>query len=231
MDTKSTGVIVEEYSQSEDCGKLFAAMASAQAVMGRADKDGKNPHYRSRYATLTSVIEAVRPVLAEHRLCVMQHAHGPPQNNGMVRLTTVIGHESGQWTRSVCSVPIGKRNDSHALGSAISYLRRYALASVACLVQDDDDGNQVSHVQRKSTPAPARSAAPAMSAKELEQRINDCEVSMPELLGWCEAHGKGDPRSYPRAKQAQLLAWLEKGGSNAVQQWAIDNALGGGGEG
>ena len=216
------------YEQSEHVNELYKALASAQAVLGRADKDGKNPHYRSRYATLTSVIEAVRPVFAEHGLSIMQHPH---HNDGMVQLTTVIGHASGQWTRSVCSVPIGKRNDSHALGSAISYLRRYALASVACLVQDDDDGNQVSHVQRKSTPAPARAAAPALSAKELEVRVNDCEVSMPELLGWCEAHGKGDPRSYPRAKQAQLLAWLEKGGSNAVQQWAIDNALGGGGEG
>ena len=216
------------YEQSEHVNELYKALASAQAVLGRADKDGKNPHYRSRYATLTSVIEAVRPVFAEHGLSIMQHPH---HNDGMVQLTTIIGHASGQWTRSVCSVPIGKRNDSHALGSAISYLRRYALASVACLVQDDDDGNQVSHVQRKSTPAPARTAAPAMSAKQLEGRINDCEVSMPELLGWCEAHGKGDPRSYPRAKQAQLLAWLEKGGSNAVQQWAIDNALGGGGEG
>ena len=216
------------YEQSEHVNELYKALASAQAVLGRADKDGKNPHYRSRYATLTSVIEAVRPVFAEHGLSIMQHPH---HNDGMVQLTTIIGHASGQWTRSVCSVPIGKRNDSHALGSAISYLRRYALASVACLVQDDDDGNQVSHVQRKSTPAPARTAAPAMSAKQLEVRINDCEVSMPELLGWCEAHGKGDPRSYPRAKQAQLLAWLEKGGSNAVQQWAIDNALGGGGEG
>ena len=216
------------YEQSEHVNELYKALASAQAVLGRADKDGKNPHYRSRYATLTSVIEAVRPVFAEHGLSIMQHPH---HNDGMVQLTTIIGHASGQWTRSVCSVPIGKRNDSHALGSAISYLRRYALASVACLVQDDDDGNQVSHVQRKSTPAPARTTAPAMSAKQLEVRSNDCEVSMPELLGWCEAHGKGDPRSYPRAKQAQLLAWLEKGGSNAVQQWAIDNALGGGGEG
>lgn len=216
------------YEQSEHVNELYKALASAQAVLGRADKDGKNPHYRSRYATLTSVIEAVRPVFAEHGLSIMQHPH---HNDGMVQLTTIIGHASGQWTRSVCSVPIGKRNDSHALGSAISYLRRYALASVACLVQDDDDGNRVSHVQRKTSPAPQQTAAPAMSAKELEARVKDCEVSMPELLGWCWEHGKGDPRSYPRAKQAQLLAWLEKGGSTAVQQWAIDNALGGGGEG
>jgi hypothetical protein len=212
------------YEQSEQVNELYKALAAAQAVLGRADKDGKNPHYRSRYATLTSVIEAVRPVFAEHGLSIMQHPH---HNDGMVQLTTIIGHASGQWARSVCSVPIGKRNDSHALGSAISYLRRYALASVACLVQDDDDGNQVSHVQRKSAPKPAPAPAPPMSAQAFKDAVADVEITIEELLGWCEAHGKGDPREYPLSKQRMLFSWLEKK-SKVVQQWAIDNALGGG---
>ena len=225
---------LEEYEQSENCGKLFGAMAAAQAVLGRADKDGKNPHYRSRYATLTSVIEAVRPVLAEYKLCIMQHPHGSaPSKDGMVRLTTVIGHESGQWVRAVSSVTIGKKADSHAFGSCVSYLRRYSLASVTCLVQDDDDGNQVSHVQRRrAAPQPATPAAsPPMPAAEFNVRLKDVEVTLPELLGWCEAHNKGDPRTYARGRQLQMLAWLEKGGDKSVQQWAIDNALAGGGEG
>lgn len=219
-------VTLEEYAQSEDCGKLFGAMAAAQAVMGRADRDGKNPHYRSRYATLTSVIEAVRPVLAEHKLCIMQHPHGSaPTQAGIVKLTTVIGHESGQWVRSVSSVPIGKRNDSHAFGSCVSYLRRYSLASVACLVQDDDDGNHASHVQRQRPPQPV---TPALGRAALVREVEENDVTYDELLGWCEAHGKGDPVTYTRARQQQLVAWLSKGGEQAVQQWAIDNALAGG---
>ena len=218
------------FEQSDQVNELYKALAQAQAVLGRADKDGKNPHYRSRYATLTSVIEAVRPVFAEHGLSIMQHPH---YDDGTVFLTTVIGHTSGQWTRSVAGVPIGKKADSHAFGSCVSYLRRYSLASVACLVQDDDDGNQVSHVQRrKAAPQPATPAAsPPMPAAEFNVRLKDVEVTLPELLGWCEAHNKGDPRTYARGRQLQMLAWLEKGGDRAVQQWAIDNALAGGGEG
>jgi len=210
------------YAQSEAVDQVFKALAEAQSVLGRADKDGKNPHYRSRYATLTSVIEAVRPVFAEHGLSIQQHPH---HSDGMVQLTTIIGHLSGQWTRSVCSVPIGKRNDSHALGSAISYLRRYSLASVACLVQDDDDGNHVSHVQRQRPPQPV---TPALGRAALVREVEENDVTYDELLGWCEAHGKGDPVTYTRARQQQLVAWLSKGGEQAVQQWAIDNALAGG---
>ncbi len=70
-----------------------------------------------------------------------------------------------------------------------------------------------------------------MPAAEFNVRLKDCEVTQPELLGWCEAHSKGDPRTYARGRQLQMLAWLEKGGHKSVQQWAIDNALSGGGEG
>lgn len=214
------------FEQSDNVNELYKALAAAQSVLGRADKDGKNPHYRSRYATLTSVIEAVRPVFAEHGLSIQQHPHFA---DGMVSLTTVIGHTSGQWTRSVASVPIGKRADSHAFGSCVSYLRRYSLASVACLVQDDDDGNQVAHIQqRRSSPPPSTPAARPIPRAQLIEQVKDHDVTYDELLGWCEAHGRGDPSSYTRARQQQLLAWLGKGGSSTVQQWAIDNALSGG---
>ena len=214
------------FEQSDNVNELFKALAAAQSVLGRADKDGKNPHYRSRYATLTSVIEAVRPVFAEHGLSIQQHPHFA---DGMVSLTTVIGHTSGQWTRSVASVPIGKKADSHAFGSCVSYLRRYSLASVACLVQDDDDGNQVAHIQQRRQPAaPAQPAAKPLDYDELARQVTSHDVTYEELFAWCDAHGRGDPARYNRGRQQQLLAWLGKGGSETVQQWAIDNALAGG---
>lgn len=227
----------DHYEQSEPANEVFKAFVSAQLVLGRADKDGKNPHYRSRYATLTSVIEAVRPVFAEHGLCIMQHAG---HSDGLVKLTTVIGHTSGQWLRSECSVPIGKRADSHALGSAISYLRRYTLASIACLVQDDDDGNQVSHVQRSRSPgnvtplvtSESTFKVTALSVADLSDRIVDNEISVDELVAWCAAHNRGNPMEYPAHRQKMLLDWLDKGGNKTVQKWATEQALAGaGGEG
>src|SRR6266566_3635787 len=102
IDLESGEVTSGYIRYSTQRNELFAALAQAQAKFEAAEKAGSNPHFKSRYATLASVIEAARAPLAEHGLCVMQL----PGNAGIgnIAVTTILGHASGQWLESVLYV-------------------------------------------------------------------------------------------------------------------------------
>jgi hypothetical protein len=126
--------------------ELFAALAKAQAEIENASKNAANPHFRSRYADLAEVLNTVRPVLAKHGLCVIQST---AFDGAMVSVETVLGHSSGGSVSSVASC-VPAKTDAQGVGAATTYLRRYALAAIAGVAQEDDDGNGAAH----SKPAP-----------------------------------------------------------------------------
>lgn len=116
---------------------IAAALAKAQAEMGKALKDSVNPAFRSKYADLGSVMDACLPALNRHGIAVIQ----PIISDEFGRFVqTVLIHESGETLE--CSVPliVGKQ-DMQGLGSAITYGRRYGLMSMAGIAPEDDDGN------------------------------------------------------------------------------------------
>lgn len=124
-------------SQSDAVNDLFSALAKAQGEIKSALKDSTNPHYKSKYADLASVWDACRGPLSKNGLSVCQYT----QNNetGM-SLVTQLSHVSGQWVRGEMPL-LCARNDMQGLGSAITYARRYSLAAMVGVAQDDDDGN------------------------------------------------------------------------------------------
>lgn len=118
--------------------ELFAAFAKAQAKIGVAIKDSTNPHFRSKYADLSSVVAAIKPALAEYGLGFYQRF--TPADGG-VCIETVIIHESGQeLATGPLFVPASKA-DAQGYGSAITYARRYSLQTALGVPADDDDGN------------------------------------------------------------------------------------------
>jgi hypothetical protein len=119
---------------------LAAALAAAQGELDNASKSSENPHFRSRYADLAEVRDTVVPVLARHGLSVVQL---PSYADGVVSVETVLLHVSGEYLSGVTSAPVSKQ-DAQGVGSAITYCRRYSLAAVACIAQDDDDGEAAS---------------------------------------------------------------------------------------
>jgi len=120
---------------------LSAALAKAQAELKPAPQDATNPHYNSKYADLKAVWESVRPVLAKYGLAVVQLPEAMSASK-TVGLTTRLIHESGQWIESTACIPIAK-DDPHGFGSGLTYLRRYALASLLGVISEaDDDGNK-----------------------------------------------------------------------------------------
>jgi len=126
---------ISEYRTSPNVGKLFAALAKAQGEIRGALKDAQNPHFKSRYADLASIVDAARP-LAKHGIATVQV---PFSENGEIGVTTILGHDSGEWISGRLSVKPLKL-DPQGAGSVLTYLRRYSLAAMAGIAPEDDDG-------------------------------------------------------------------------------------------
>ncbi len=128
-------------TMSPTIGKIGAALAKAQLSMRPAVKDSENPAFKqsgrtSRYASLASCVEALRP-LHENEIAVIQPPaiHGPDG----VCVSTLLIHSSGEWIRGDLYMPAAKK-DPQGFGSALTYARRYCLSSTVGLATDDDDG-------------------------------------------------------------------------------------------
>lgn len=124
-------------NKSESIKELATALALAQAEVENASKNSSNPHFKSKYADLAEVINTVRPVFSKYGLSVTQW---PSFADGVASVETVLMHKSGEWMSQTASAPVSKQ-DAQGVGSAITYLRRYSLAAVAGVAQEDDDGN------------------------------------------------------------------------------------------
>lgn len=117
--------------------ELFSALAKAQASMLPAFKTSDNPFFKSKYADFGEVVHASRPALTANGLSVTQRII--LLSDGSEALHSVLGHASGQYIDSVMRIRPAK-NDVQALGSYITYLKRYAYAALIGVATEDDDG-------------------------------------------------------------------------------------------
>ncbi len=124
---------------SAEISKLAPALLKAQMAITFAAKDAKNPHFKSTYADLESVIDAIKPALNQNGIMFIQSFS--PSETGKLNLTTRLIHESGEWIEDELVMPLQK-NDAQGYGSAATYSRRYALAAITGLYQADDDGTE-----------------------------------------------------------------------------------------
>ena len=158
-------------NQSESIADLAAALSKAQASITGALKDSANPFFKSKYADLASCWDACRKPLTDNGLAVIQTIEA---GEGRAVLVTTLCHASGEWIKSYC--PILTKDDSpQALGSAITYARRYALAAMVGLAQIDDDAEAAQGRHKVSAPQNpellAKIAATA-TAEELSKLYN-----------------------------------------------------------
>ncbi len=126
---------------SETIGELSVALCKAQGELGHAVKAATNPHFKSRYADLQAIVDASRPILAKHGLAAI---HGCESVDGkIVAVECRLIHTSGQWIETSLALQPTKA-DPQGIGSAITYGRRYTLASIVGIATEDDDGNAAS---------------------------------------------------------------------------------------
>ena len=139
---------------------LYTALVKCQSQIKTALKDSKNPHFKSSYADLTSVMLACKDALAANDLAVLQlsriHESGAPV------LVTRIIHTSGEHIEGEFPLVCKDPNDPQKLGSAVTYARRYALSAALGITADDDDGQAAAG--HTPAPAPKPQAKPASNS-------------------------------------------------------------------
>lgn len=149
--------------KSESIKEIATALAKAQGSMKGAVKDANNPFFKSKYADLASVVEAIRDAFSKNGLSYIQTVE--PSDKDEVRVKTVLMHSSGEWLDcGFLAVPTAK-HDAQAFGSALTYARRYSLSAACGVAPEDDDGN-------------AATKAPTSKPKMSESTIEDCITAM-----------------------------------------------------
>lgn len=133
--------------KSEQINELATALAKAQTEIKPALKDSDNPFFKSKYADLAAVQAACMPYLTKNGLSVVQQVN---YVNNETILETTLMHSSGQWIKAIAPVKPTK-NDPQGLGSALTYMRRYSLAALVGVSQEDDDGNAASNTKEKQS--------------------------------------------------------------------------------
>lgn len=126
----------------------LAALLEAQKEIEGVGKDGKNPFFKSDYATLNATIAACKQILNDHGFVILQPIES--DEHGVYVCTTLL-HVSGEVITSRMRIEQAKSNDPQAQGSAITYARRYALKSLLTMSDEDDDGERA--MARSSSPA------------------------------------------------------------------------------
>lgn len=180
--------------QSDDIAALSEALSAAQESAKHATLDSVNPHFRSKYASLGSVIDAIKPSLADNGLALVM---APVVTAGAAGVDWMLTHKSGQWISGSTMLPLSAETPQ-AAGSAITYARRYTYSALLGIAaDDDDDGNAGSAPATKAAPQAHRapSASPKPAPAPPPHDPNAPFAGEPEPGGWDEVPAEQAPRA------------------------------------
>ena len=186
---------------SPTLGKLFERIAAAQKRVKAAVKGSVNPHFKSEYADIAAIEEAMLP-FAEEGVARLQLVS--TTDDRAIRVTTVFGCAEGEWI-AIDAVMAPERPGPHAFGSAVTYLRRYQMAAMGALAtaSDDDDGNAASAGPANTqSPRPQSKADPKVTAKT-EAKAD--KTSLRVLATWM-AQALGEPTAEDKQR---WLDWVK----------------------
>lgn len=143
--------------------ELNKALCKCQLELKPAVKDSINPHFKNRYADITSIIEALRDPMASNGLSITQTTR---YEGGVLLLITTLRHISGEEVDSVYPI-IPVKQDPQGFGSAMTYARRYSIQAMLMVPSDDDDGHQASQPAK-----PAKKAEDTNHRSHIEAMLN-----------------------------------------------------------
>lgn len=187
--------------------ELFSAISQAQGEIENAAKNSANPHFRSKYADLAEILNTVRPVFSKFGLSLIQSTEF---NGSLVSVTTLIAHKSGGYVTAIASC-VPAKTDAQGVGSATTYLRRYAAAAVSGIAQEDDDGNAAAH-NSKPVPVAQKQGQPTSGAwdnftEERAEQLRGFGATANEYWGSEDVSGGAD--------------FLERQGMNSDEKIAV----------
>jgi len=194
---------------SEQINEIATALAKAQGEIESAAKDSKNPHFNTKYADLASVRAAIKTPLSANGIAVIQ---GVSTSEAGVHIETMLAHTSGQFIAETLTIPLGNKRDAQAVGSAVSYGRRYALmAIVGVAADDDDDGN----IATQNAPERGKEPARQQSRPAPQQRPADDDDVDPEKEARALAYMAGFRTRAMNCATAEELTTLWNGDADA----------------
>lgn len=196
-----------------DAKKMYGLLYKLQSLIPVVPKSATNPHFKSKYADLPTIMEILKPILQENGLVLLQPVYSSATANMLEIGTIIIDSESGSSISVTSTLPIGNNSTPQAFGSAITYARRYVLCSLLGIVADeDDDGNAGSGVTSKESSSKKQSAAASTQSSTATSGISVAQVQ----------------RLYTIAKSAgytqeEVLAILSKRGIYNAKQLTEEN--------
>ena len=169
-------------NKSESIKNLATALHKAQGQIKHAIKDAANPFFKSRYADLVSVWDAIRDAFQANGLSVSQM---PDMDGEKPVLVSILMHVSGEYLESRILLNPAK-NDPQGIGSCISYYRRYSLQAIAGVCADDDDG-EAAHGR-----IPTKVDVTTGEVKKAQTKLSDTDKAALGIYGSCIEQGLGD---------------------------------------
>lgn len=154
-------------NKSESISNLAKALVAFNGEVRIIEKDATNPHFKNQYASLDTIVNEVRPLLAKHGLSMMQFPGGDGEK---FTLRSMLLHESGEWIESEPITMRPVKNDPQGIGSCSTYARRYSLSAMLSLnTGEDDDGNGASNNGPSSTPQNSNTSGQSYQASSNSQ--------------------------------------------------------------
>jgi len=165
---------------SDTVAALAAALAKAQGSMATAVRDGVNDHYGNSYASLGSLLKAAKASLSSAGLAVVQASETLHVDDGILAIVvTRLLHSSGEWMETEVSIPLDQLS-AQGLGKALTYLRRYSLASMVGIVSDEDDDGEADADTRTPQPKAPASRESAVKAPRKRRAAAPADEHVPD---------------------------------------------------
>lgn len=205
---------------STETPKLASALVKAQGIMEEAKKDSTNPHFRSKYADLASIVAVLREPLSKNGLGFIQDVKSDKDG---VSVRTTLVHESGERLAGEWLFLPVTQQTPQAYGSAVTYGKRYSLAALVGVVCDeDDDGDAASGKEEAKAPAKRKGVVP----DHVPAKLKEMELKNQALARANAAMAAKESNEAPKHK-GRLLSEMKteelKEAAQEVTDWMHNN--------
>ncbi|WP_214854929.1 ERF family protein [Exiguobacterium sp. s130] len=206
--------------RSDSIASIAKALAAFQQDVTQPKKSAKNPHFKSTYVPLDNVVDSIAETAPKHGLSYIQTT---VTENDKAGVQTLLMHESGEWIEfEPLLLPIGQKATPQAVGSAITYARRYSLSSVFGLASEvDDDANGASDNASKN-PTPKAVMATKTELDTLNKLVDLFaglrSVSREKVLESVNWDGQGAlERDFAVKMKSGLESWIDAAKKKAAE--------------
>jgi hypothetical protein len=195
-------------NMSESIANIAKALSAFQKEVKQPEKNGENPHFKSKYVTLDGTVKAIHDCAPNHGLSYTQM---PVTTEYGVGVITLIMHESGEFIQmDPFILPMDKKTAQGA-GSATTYARRYSLSAAFGIVSDlDDDGNEATDNAPQNKPQAATDKQLGLIDKLLKDVAKARNISKEEAYKTIQKRMKKDMEWFTPSDASKAIEILNE---------------------